>query len=85
MWLATCLVIGLLFAGGLVLYEQIRSNRVSSIERLCKHDNANAQNNIDFLRLDVHADHRLIAKARARFRRTPDCHAFAEHAVDTKP
>lgn len=81
MWLATCFVTGLLFAGGLALYEQIGNNRVETIEKLCEHDNANAQHNIDFLVIDVKSSPRLVAKARLRFRKTPNCHAFAVRAV----
>jgi hypothetical protein len=71
-----------LFAGGLVLYEQIRSNRVASIEQLCLHDNANAQHNIDFLHR-VSPD--LMPLARRVFRQTADCHAFAVRTVHAKP
>jgi hypothetical protein len=78
LWLATCAVIGLLFAGGLVLYEQIRSNRVETIRKLCEHDNANAQHNIDFLHR-VSPD--LMPLARQVFKQTPNCHAFAVKAV----
>jgi hypothetical protein len=78
LWLATCFVIGLLFAGGLVLYEQIRSNRVETIRRLCEHDDANARHNVDFIR-KVSPD--LVPLARQVFKQTGDCHAFAVKAV----
>lgn len=79
MWLATCLVIGVLFAGGLLLYGQIRSNRVAAIQELCEHDNANAQHNIDFLH---RVSPKLMPLAQQVFKQTPDCHTFARGAVD---
>jgi hypothetical protein len=85
MWLATCFVIGLLVAGGYWLYTELKANRVAAIEQLCMHDNANAEHNIDFLRIDVRADPSLLAKAQARFKQTPDCHAFAVKAVHARP
>jgi hypothetical protein len=80
LWLATCFVIGLLFAGGVLLYGQIRGNRVSAIERLCDHDNANAQHNVDFLRR-LHVGPRTMLLAQETFKQTPDCHAFAVRTV----
>lgn len=78
MWLATCSVIGLLFAGGLLLYDEVKTNRVAAIEELCEHDNANAQHNIDFLR-KVSPD--LLSVAKDTFTQTKDCRAFAVRAV----
>ena len=82
-WVASCLAIGTLFAGGLYLYETIAANRVRAIQELCEHDNANARHNIDFLRA-LHVDRNTMTLARRTFKQTGDCKAFAERTVNQK-
>jgi type II secretory pathway pseudopilin PulG len=66
-----------------VIQRAQQQSRVQAIEDLCGHDNANARHNVEFLKLDVKASRALVAKAKARFKQTPNCHAFAVRAANT--
>ena len=79
-WLVSCLAIGLLLGGGLYLFEEVKTNRVTAIQELCEHDNSNALHNIEFLRA-LHVDAETMRLARRVFKTTPDCRGFAERTV----
>jgi hypothetical protein len=57
-----------------------QSNRVTAIEELCAHDNANARHNVQFL-VTLHTDPRTLRLGRRIFKQTTDCHAFALQTV----
>lgn len=83
-WLATCLVIGLLFAAGLWLYSRIQVARVDALEQICLRFNKNSQDNRDFVVIDTgHPE--LNRKVRARFHKTKDCHAEALRTASRPP
>lgn len=81
-WLVTCLVIGLLLAGGVWLYSRLQVARVDAIERLCLRDNEHARENIDFVRT---VNPQVTAQAVAAFKQEPNCHAFALRVASHPP
>jgi hypothetical protein len=81
-WLATCLTIGLLFAGGAFLYVRLQSARVDAIERLCLADNQHARDNQQFIHaVSPDLDH----FARRTFKINADCHEFARRTANQPP
>jgi diaminopimelate epimerase len=57
-----------------------QSNRITAIEELCAHDNANARHNVQFLAA-LGTDARALRLGRRIFKQTRDCRAFALQTV----
>jgi hypothetical protein len=81
-WLATCLVMGVLIAGGFWLYSRLQVARVDAIERLCLRDNEHARENIAFIRA---VSPQVTAKALDFFKVEPSCHAYAQRVARQPP
>jgi hypothetical protein len=61
-----------------------QTNRITAIEELCAHDNANARHNVQFL-VALHTDPRTLRLGRRIFKQTRDCRAFALQTVRRPP
>lgn len=92
LWLLTCAVIGLLLGWNLKISSRLsevqsaqQASRVSSVEQICHLANSKSRDNIEFIEHDVHSSPEVRAKARARFKLTPDCLAFAIRTVNHPP
>jgi type II secretory pathway pseudopilin PulG len=57
-----------------------QANRITAIEELCQHDNANARHNVEFLKA-LGTDGRTLKLGRGIFKQTKDCRAFALQTV----
>jgi hypothetical protein len=63
-----------------VVQRRQQANRITAIEELCAHDNANARHNVQFL-VALHTDPRTLRLGRRIFKQTKDCRAFALQTV----